>query len=158
MQLIHAINDLTATHTDLLMLSKQKTEALTNNNLDAFQGLLVQERNLIRQLEKQEEKRQEMSEAWNEEQSHPAETLTITEILKRLDGEEQKSLEKAAVALTDTITALKRQEQLNKTLLEESMKFVQLSMELVNPTIQSMNYGAASSEKMSGRSLFDSKA
>ncbi|MFD1067698.1 flagellar protein FlgN [Oceanobacillus locisalsi] len=158
MQLIHAVNDLTATHSDLLALSKQKTEALTNNHLDAFQGLLVQERKLTRQLEQQEEIRQGAAEAWNKKQPHPAASLTITEMLHRLDGEEKENLEKAAVALTDTITALKRQEQLNKTLLEESMKFVQLSMELVNPTIQSMNYGAGSSEKVSGRSLFDSKA
>ena len=157
-QLIHAMNDLTATHKDLLELSKRKTETLTNNKLDEFQALLLEEQKLIRQLEKQEQKRQEAVEAWNEEQHHPAELLTITEILNRLTGEEQKMAEAAAVALTDTITELKRQEHLNKALLEESMKFVQLSMELVNPTIGSMNYGTASSEKMSGRSLFDSKA
>ncbi|WP_077601926.1 flagellar protein FlgN [Oceanobacillus sojae] len=157
-QLIHAMNDLIATHKDLLELSKRKTEVLTNNKLDEFQALLLEEQKLIRQLEKQEQKRQEVTEAWNEEQHHPAESLTITEILDRLDGEEQKKAEEAAVALTDTIRELKRQEHLNKALLEESMKFVQLSMELVNPSIQSMNYGTASSDKMSGRSLFDSKA
>ncbi|GGP06956.1 flagellar protein FlgN [Oceanobacillus neutriphilus] len=157
-QLIHAMNDLTATHKDLLELSKRKTEALTNNKLDEFQALLLEEQKLIRQLEKQEQKRQEAAEAWKDEQHHPAETLTITEILGRLDVEEQKMAEDAAVALTDTIRELKRQEHLNKALLEESMKFVQLSMELVNPSIQSMNYGTASSDKMSGRSLFDSKA
>lgn len=157
-QLIHAMNDLTATHKDLLELSERKTEALTNNKLDEFQALLLEEQKLIRLLEKQEQKRQEVAAVWNEAQRHPAEALTITEILDRLDGEEQKMAEDAAVALTDTITELKRQEHLNKALLEESMKFVQLSMELVNPSIGSMNYGAASSEKMSGRSLFDSKA
>lgn len=158
MQLIHAMKDLTATHKDLLGLSKQKTEALTNNKLDEFQALLLEEQKLIRQLEKQEQQRQEAAEAWNQEQPDAAESLTITEILDRLDGEEQKMAEDAAVALTDTMTELKRQEQLNKALLEESMKFVQLSMELVNPSINSMNYGAASSDKMSNRSLFDSKA
>lgn len=158
MKLIHAINDLTATHKDLLGLSKQKTEALTNNKLDEFQALLLEEQKLIRQLEKQEKKRQEVVEVWNEEQEYSVDSLTITEILQRLDGEEQKMAEDAAITLTDTITELKRQEQLNKALLEESMKFVQLSMELVNPSIKSMNYGAASSDKLSGRSLFDSKA
>ncbi|WP_244444969.1 flagellar protein FlgN [Oceanobacillus jeddahense] len=158
MKLIHAINDLTATHKHLLGLSKQKTEALTNNKLDEFQALLLEEQKLIRQLEKQEKKRQEVVEAWNEEQEYSVDSLTITEILQRLDGEEQKMAEDAAITLTNTITELKRQEQLNKALLEESMKFVQLSMELVNPSIKSMNYGAASSDKLSGRSLFDSKA
>lgn len=157
-QLIHAMNDLTATHKDLLRLSKRKTEALTNNKLDEFQALLLEEQKLIRQLEKQEQQRQEAAEAWNQEQSDEAASLTITEILDRLDGEEQKMAADAAAALTDTMTELKRQEQLNKALLEESMKFVQLSMELVNPSINSMNYGTASSDKMSNRSLFDSKA
>ncbi|GAA0337033.1 flagellar protein FlgN [Oceanobacillus sp. FSL W7-1293] len=157
-QLIHAMNDLTATHKDLLGLSKRKTEALTNNKLDEFQALLLEEQKLIRQLEKQEQQRQEAAEAWNQEQPDAAASLTITEILDRLDGEEQKMAADAAAALTDTMTELKRQEQLNKALLEESMKFVQLSMELVNPSINSMNYGNGSSDKMSNRSLFDSKA
>lgn len=67
-QLIHAMNDLTATHKDLLGLSKRKTEALTNNKLDEFRALLLEEQKLIRQLEKQEQQRQEAAEAWNQEQ------------------------------------------------------------------------------------------
>ncbi|GIO23870.1 flagellar protein FlgN [Oceanobacillus sp. J11TS1] len=157
-QLTQAMNDLTATHKELLELSKQKTEALTNNKLDEFQALLLQQPKLVRKLEAQEAKRQEIVESWNERQSPSANDLTITEILNRLDEEEQKTVEASAIALTDAITDLKRQEQLNKALLEESMKFVQLSMELINPSMQSMNYGAASSGKMPNRSLFDSKA
>ncbi|WP_227994852.1 flagellar protein FlgN [Oceanobacillus sp. CFH 90083] len=161
MQLIHAMNDLTATHKDLLELSKRKTEALTNNKLDEFQALLLEEQKYIRQLEQQESSRQKIVEAWNEEQSSPAalDSLTITGILSRLGEEEQGKAEASAIALTDVITELKRQELLNKALLEESMKFVQLSMDLMNPTIKSMNYGAASTtDKVPNRSLFDSKA
>lgn len=106
-QLIHAMNDLTATHKDLLGLSKRKTEALTNNKLDEFQALLLEEQKLIRQLEKQEQQRQEAAEAWNQEQPDAAASLTITEILDRLDGEEQKMAADAAAALTDTMTELK---------------------------------------------------
>lgn len=157
-QLIRILNQLTTMHKELLGLSKQKTEALTKNELDSFQALLSKEKKLVIQLEEQEKERQQIVEAWSREQQLATAFPTVTEILEALNEDDQKEVENAAIQLTDTMTALKRQEQLNQGLLQESMKFVQLSMELINPTIQSMNYGTKADGRVNDRSLFDSKA
>ena len=62
------------------------------------------------------------------------------------------------IELTKAITQLKQQEQLNQALIQQSMQFVQLSLDILNPTIQTMNYGKNREDAGSKRSVFDSKA
>ncbi len=88
----------------------------------------------------------------------PTEEMTITNMLNMLsNNDDQKALLAVTTELTESITKLKRLEQLNRELLEQSMQFVQMSLNMLNPTIDHMNYG---DKKQTERkhSMFDSKA
>ena len=80
-------------------------------------------------------------------------------MLDRLSNENEKlSLEKVTAKLTECIVKIKQQEQLNEALLKQSMQFVQLSLDMLNPSIKNMNYNQKQSQVMAERSVFDSKA
>ena len=71
---------------------------------------------------------------------------------------DKKQLEASAVKLTEALIALKQQEQLNIALIQQSMQFVQLSLDLLSPSLTNMNYGKEQKDQPINRSVFDSKA
>mgnify|MGYP001945285625 CR=1 FL=1 len=148
-------------HERLLDCSKEKTEVIKEGSAEKLQALLAKEHQLIRLLEQTEQKRQELVENWFSQQRLPkTEERTITnmlEIIHRSDPELATKLESLTVDLTEKITELKNQEQLNRALIEQSMMFIQMSLNLLSPTIDQYNYGQ-SDNKVVDRSVFDSRA
>ncbi|WP_245843942.1 flagellar protein FlgN [Oceanobacillus rekensis] len=154
-----SLEQLVRIHEDLLAVSIDKTSKVKDGSIDDLQALLVKERKLIRLSEQAEGNRQHTVRAWCEKNGMALEDATITNILQHVtDKAEQVKMEKAAIKLTDVITKLKQQEQLNQVLISQSMQFVQLSLDLMSPTLKSMNYGAGSEMESPSRSVFDSKA
>ncbi len=160
---IKAINELLQTltriHEELLKVSKRKTDIIKEGSAEKLQAILVEERKYIKVLEQAEQNRKQVVEKWYTDKRLPLEHMTITNMLEILtDKQEQQELEHMTVQLTKAITELKQQEQLNQALIQQSMQFVQLSLDMLNPTIQSMNYGKNQETEGSKRSVFDSKA
>jgi len=160
---ITAINDslqeLTMIHEELLKGSKRKTDIIKEGSTEKIQAILAEERKYIKILEQSEEKRQKEVEKWYTAKQLPLEDMTITNMLEVLtDKEAQQELEQLTIELTKTITQLKQQEQLNQALIQQSMQFVQLSLDMLSPTIHNMNYGKSQETEGSKRSVFDSKA
>ncbi|WP_084268726.1 flagellar protein FlgN [Oceanobacillus damuensis] len=157
--IIQSMEELVKIHEDLLSVSTEKTSTVKEGSITNLQALLVKERKIIRISEQTEKKRQAAVESWCKENKAKAEEATITNILQKVqDQSEQVRLENAAIKLTEVITKLKQQEQLNHVLISQSMQFVQLSMDLMSPTLKNMNYGVNKETNVSSRSVFDSKA
>ncbi|MFD1334158.1 flagellar protein FlgN [Oceanobacillus iheyensis] len=157
-KIISKINKLLELHQEILELSKKKTIEIKDGHVDALQTLLAKERKLARQLQQCEEERMQVVQEWSAEHRLSKTNPTISEIIDYIEEDKQKQLLTMATSLTDTIKELKKQEQLNQVLLNESMKFVQLSLDLMNPTIKTMNYGSEKGMNEASRSVFDSKA
>src|SRR5699024_7974874 len=125
----------------LLEGAMQKTEILKEGSIDKLQTLLVQERKTVQALEQPEKKRQHAVKKWFSYRNitvHP----TVTGMLEQITNEtEKKDLEAKAIALIEVITRLKKQEHLNQELLRQSMQFVQMSLDMIQPTLEHMNYG-----------------
>lgn len=159
--IFESLEKLTQIHESLLDCSKEKTEVIKEGSAEKLQILLAKEHKLIRLLEQTEQKRQEHVDCWFEQQQVPeSEDRTIThmlEILNESESDATEKLESLAIALTEVITKLKQQEQLNQALIEQSMKFIQMSLNILNPTIDNYNYGQ-SETKTVDRSVFDSRA
>ncbi|WP_340002104.1 flagellar protein FlgN [Oceanobacillus sp. FSL K6-0127] len=154
-----SLEKLVQIHTDLLAVSEDKTRIVKEGAIENLQKLLVEERKQLRLLEQAENKRQQAVSNWCTLNHIQAEDATITNILKHITLEkEQVKLENAATKLTELITKLKQQEQLNQVLISQSMQFVQVSLDLMSPTLKSMNYGVKNETDVSNRSVFDSKA
>ncbi|MCA1021255.1 flagellar protein FlgN [Halobacillus litoralis] len=151
------MNKLTQLHKSLLTVSQAKTEALKYNGIEEMQKLLQQERKHVQAVKQIEKQRAEAAAEWFEEQGYTAQEQTVSAMLELLSGEEKEELQRAYEALIFVLSDLKQQEALNAELIQQSMQFIHLSLNTLEPSIQSMNYGNQRQEAPK-RSLFDSKA
>lgn len=147
-------------HKSLLNISKKKTDIVKLKKVDDLPPLLMEENKLLQLLEKIEQERLQLVTPIFEANDITEENRTVTTLLSLINDEtEKKSLEKQFVSLTDLIIELKNQEQLNNELIQQSLQFIQLSLGMMNPTMQNMNYSKQQeTEKTPNRSMFDSKA
>lgn len=154
-----SLQKLVQLHESLLVVSEQKTTAIKADDIEKLQPLLVKERKLVQALEQEETNRQKEVKYWFDEHNLRSENQTITTLLELIkDKEQQAWISDITAQLTLVVTNLKRQEQLNHALVQQSLQFVELSLNMMNPSINNLNYGtkkAADSEK---RSVFDSQA
>ncbi len=158
-QIMELMEQLVDVHKQLLSISKEKTERFKEGAIEPLQQLLVKERKQIRLLEQTESKRQQAVEKWFQTNGMDTEQYTVSHMLEKLEDEkEREALANITTTLTETIVELKQQEQLNEALIRQSMEFVQMSLDLMNPNISSMNYGKEMKENTPNRSLFDSQA
>ncbi|GAB3802891.1 flagellar protein FlgN [Virgibacillus kimchii] len=158
-EIIGSVDELIQYHERLLAISEQKTAVIIDGNIEELQKLLVKERKEARLLEQAEEKRQAGVQEWflRRRDSREATLTNMLEVIK--NPMERDQLGRTTIQLTELITKLKQQEELNQALLNQSMKFVQLTMGMVNPDLKEMNYGK---QKQTGptvqHSVFDSQA
>ncbi|UOQ45725.1 flagellar protein FlgN [Halobacillus salinarum] len=159
--IVAAMAQLQQLHESLLALSKKKTEALKNNETTVIQELLAAERKHIQAIEKVEKKRLEHVAGWYEQNGHALEQPTISEMIELTHGEEQQKLQEAYEAFILVLADLKYQEELNAELTKQSLQFINLSMDMLQPSLKSMNYNSGAQKPANTeqkRSVFDSKA
>lgn len=160
-EIIASLQQLLELHQSLLAISENKTEVLKKGDTDALKQLLKKEQKHVQALNKIEKTRLQQVSSWTTANQLDIEETNVTALLECVkDKKEKDDLERVATQLTELLVALKQQEQLNQQLTKQSLQFVQLSMDMIAPTIQSINYGnqKQSTDKSSKRSVFDSKA
>lgn len=146
-------------HESLLSISEQKTTAIKDGNMENLQPLLVKERKHVQALEQVEANRQTEVGNWFAEIDRQTGEQTITAMLALIeDKEEQKALADVTIQLTKAVTELKGQEQLNQSLIQQSLQFVEFSLNMMSPSIKNLNYGNKKETESVERSVFDSKA
>lgn len=155
--IIQSLDELLSIHLTLLNVSKRKTEIIKDGDPAELQNIILEEYKEIQKLEQAEAKRLQVVQA-HFKQEGSSEEQTMSDIIDKIDDERKKEkLLDRMVKLTEKITELKSQEQLNQDLLKQSLKFVQLSLSAMNPSINQFNYGDKH-KTQSGHSVFDSKA
>lgn len=158
--LLKAMSDLITVHESLLSMAVQKSEKLKQNELEAFNDLIKMEQKHIQALEQLEKVRlkaaKDLAVFLNLQ-----EDASVTDIIARLPLEkDQQRLEEKATALLEAVLHIKQQEDLNRQLLKQSLQFVQLQLDLMEPSVESMTYGTKkiAEDPKAKRSVFDSKA
>lgn len=162
-RILQSLSELTDVHNKLYKVSQQKTEALKDGSAEKLQNILIEEQTYIRKLEQAEKKRETVVEHWFNNHHHSEEERTITNLLSLLtDSQNKQDLETATIDLTHAITKLRDSEQLNGALIQQSMHFIQTSLNMFKPTLQSLNYDRqqtkSDQKSYSDRSMFDSRA
>lgn len=159
-ELYEAMQCLVDLHVDLVEISQNKTEEIKQGDMEKLSKLLMQERKQVQLISQKESERQELVEKFFVEKNAENEEQTMTNLLAFIDDETEKvEFEKVMSALIDAIVELREIEQLNKELMEQSMQLVQLSLDMLQPSINRMNYdGKQNIQESSKRSVFDSKA
>lgn len=158
--ILEKLNKLISIHEKLLELSKEKTNIVKEGNAEKLQAKLIQERKMVLQLAQVEESRQKEVDEWFSVRGLSNEEATVTNLINNIENDEEKKLlEEKAVHLTEVVVNLKQQEQLNMALIQQSMQFVQLSIDLLSPSLKNINYSKdKEGDSHINRSVFDSKA
>ncbi|MFG6119989.1 MULTISPECIES: flagellar protein FlgN [Thalassobacillus] len=154
------IEKLKQLHVSLLQLTKERTGVLKAGDTDKLQQLLPKERKHLQAIEKVENDRIQAVAEWYRQKNIVEESPQASRLLEILDdGEEKDILQNNLEEMTSLIFALKGQQQLNAELTKQSLQFIHISLDMLQPDINQMNYGKKTEIPHGDkRSIFDSKA
>src|SRR5699024_10272613 len=138
---IDIIRKSSAVHQNILELSKEKSEYIKTGDMDGLSKLLIKERKHVQELTQIENEREKIVDQAFESMNINDKEKTVTIILNHIDDEREKeSLERDVTGLLETIIQLRESEKLNEDLIQQSMQFVQLSLDMLQPTERNINY------------------
>ncbi|MDG5786676.1 flagellar protein FlgN [Evansella sp. AB-P1] len=162
-QIITVFQALTAVHEKFNAQALQKEEVVKKGDIPALEKLLKEESALVQQLRKLEQTRHHLVQTWLEEKGFVKEDVTMDKLLQFYPEEEREDLQYWQQCLMTEISKLKQQNEFNQQLIEESLRFVNMSLESMQPKNDLGNYERPNrkinqSYSSEGRSIFDSKA
>lgn len=134
------IRQLIDLHTRLKQLAIEKTELIKAGDVQALAQLTKQEAPLIDQVSQLEQSRIEETARTTEGLSDKEWTFKrwIEEIVPK---EDRREWDERYATLKSAVSDLKRMNQLNQLLLNQSLQFVRLSLNLLQPRSSSTTYG-----------------
>lgn len=161
--ILTALSNLEKMHTSLLSLAEEKTTFIKEDNMAALDQLLKDEQAhlaAINQIERQ--RQQAVTEYLDGQGRNSSGNATISDVIQTVQSEtEKQDLTEAKDRLLHVIHDLKWQNDLNQKLTFQSLQFVNLSLDMVRPQQNAMNYSKAEIEgakESSVRPTFDSEA
>lgn len=148
-------------HKSLNEIAKKKTDIIIKSDADALKLILKDENKHIQAIQKLSSELSDIGNAILDKDQNSG-AATISAIIEHAESHDKMELQKLKADLEEQVDALKRQNNLNQDLLEQSLQFVNLSLDLLIPDLDTFNYSSnnESNEDISQnkRSLFDSKA
>ncbi|WOD63667.1 flagellar protein FlgN [Niallia taxi] len=135
--LIEVLEELVNSHAKLYEVAKNKTEIIKKGDIESLQQVMKDEQAQVMSIQKLEAARMEVCRKIVKTVHNP----TISDCLELLQPADAKRAEEIADKLRSIISELKDANTLNQQLLRQSMQFVNVSLSLLKPTKQSLNYG-----------------
>lgn len=148
-------------HKQFNELASEKTDIIQKSDMPALNDLLKKETVLIKRLKKLEQDRILAVNEYLNKKEMPLDGATIEQLIEVAQEEEKDVLNKLQKALLAEIDQLKKQNELNQQLLEDSLHFVNLTLDLIAPDPDEVNYRRPNEKGYNegvNRSIFDSKA
>lgn len=162
--LIKIIQAMVSVHKKLNDLAFEKQDAVKTGDMKALEHVMQQEAPHIQQLRKLENTRMHIVSQWQENKGLVKESVTIDQLLPLFPEKERNELEDWSTRLIEEIIRLKEQNDLNEQLLEDSLRFVNVTLDAMRPQNSFNNYsgkGPSTDDDdftPGNNSLFDSKA
>lgn len=118
----------------LLELAKEKTGIIVKGDIEALQKITEKEQLLVDRITPLEKKRIEYTKDIATVINRPVETLTITRMMELMESQPavKDRLSKIHDKLHDTMQELVRTNDLNQSLLKESLELVNFDITLLN--------------------------
>ncbi|GIO42023.1 flagellar protein FlgN [Paenibacillus apis] len=132
-QLIDSLNELNEAHQNMLTLGEAKRTAIVANDIDTLIGIMNQESRLVKKISALDEQRLAACQVFLQEKGIKSLlNLNLTELTRLVfDPEEKVALKQAQSGLSWTLEELKRINDLNQQLIEQSLAFVDYSLNLL---------------------------
>ena len=163
LQVTHAMEQLVELHEQLINVGDAKKPAIMPNTISAITQCVSKEMQLVKKVAVADEARINGVYSFLQEKGIRSQlNLTITEITRLIfDLEEKNQLVALQTKLHDRLIQLKELNAVNKDLIEQSLTFIDYSMNLiVNQPEDHMIYHDPSKQKldMPNRNYFDTRA
>lgn len=133
-------------HKSLLQLAQLKTEAVKKGDIDELNRIVREEQKHVGAITILEKRRASESDE------------TVSEQLPSLPEEEQVRAEAVRAELMDVLSQLKEVNELNVQLVEQSLQFVHVQLDLLSPSDSGTYAVDGDNEGPAPGPLFDSKA
>ncbi|AWB46238.1 flagellar protein FlgN [Paenibacillus sp. CAA11] len=162
-QIIDSLKQLTELHKELIHLGEEKKQVVIVNDIASLQGILHRETKVLRKIAEADEYRVKASNNFLKEKGiRSALKLNVTELSRLVfDTNEKAELLEQQRELSDVLLALKELNAMNKELTEQSISFIDYSLNLiVSHPDDSLLYQnpAKAKQDVPNRSYFDTKA
>lgn len=158
-QIVAIMDRLNMMHRSLLKLAYDKTEVLKTSNIEGLDETMKNEQAHIAAISQLEEQRQKAVVQFFEERQINYKEANVSELMLYATAEEKLLLDAKRKEILLTVETLKDQNDLNQQLLFQSLQFVNLTLDLLRPQPDQINYGAtAGSRKALKQGQFDSQA
>lgn len=159
-QLMTALNDI---HANLLELAEQKRQVLIHNQVERLMEISNKENKLIKQVADLDQQRIGVIGDFMIEKGYkPNPRVTISDLTKIIFNiEEKKQLTDSQKQLLSTIRKLRELNAVNQQLIEQSLAFIDYSLDLiVGPPEDEVFYHKSKQQGYGHRNvgLFDSRA
>ncbi|MCM3618771.1 flagellar protein FlgN [Sutcliffiella horikoshii] len=149
--IISILEKMLTLHAYLYELTVRKEEIVKANKVEELQQITREEKQYTRAIVQLEKQRAEASNG-----------KTVSTLIETCSPIEKKELLNLKDRLAETIAKIQKQNEINKLLLEQSLQFVTMTINTLNPQPNAVNYEKPVNTKKSvstpARSLFDSKA
>ncbi|MCL2699301.1 MAG: flagellar protein FlgN [Defluviitaleaceae bacterium] len=157
--LITLIHEQAEDFSDLAALAHEKTEAIIKNDLEHLQKITDIENTLVGKNQKSERRRAGLFNDISTVLNTDAATLTISRLVELLDGQPGcDELNKAGILLREKADELKTINEQNRALIENSLEYIDFSMNLMRSSqTPPSHYGRDGSEMSGGSTFFDAK-
>jgi len=145
----------------LLEVAYKKTEAIKTGDMDSLNHLLKDEQAHVAGISQLEQQRQlEVTDYLRAKGIAPTDNPTVALVLENSNTDEEKAqLTKARNNLLLTLEILKNQNDLNQKLTMQSLQFVNLTLDILRPKPDQINYSRSEAQSPSkDKAYFDSKA
>ncbi len=159
---IHILAEAVEVHQELNQVAETKTELIKQNKVAALDSLIRKESKLVHKLQIVEKQREQQVHAFFQWIGGEREHATISEMVGYVSTKERELLSELQYALLDEIYKLRKSNELNQSLIAESLQFVNLSLDLLNPGVEELQYRRPEEREESNSrrnpAIFDSKA
>ena len=163
--IISTLEKLEKMHKSLLELANKKTDFIKANDMKQMDELLKTEQAHVAAIETLEQQRQAMVTDYLQAKGIAFTDIpTVAQVIDATDGPEKQALQEVRERLVALLTDLKKRNDLNQKLVFQSLQFVNLTLDMLQPQRQqasTFNYSGAEvrgETTVAKKSYYDSQA
>ena len=163
--IISTLEKLERMHKSLLELANKKTDFIKANDMAQIDEMLKTEQAHVAAIETLEQQRQAMVTDYLQAKGIAFTDIpTVAQVIDATDGPEKQALQEVRERLVTLLTDLKKRNDVNQKLVFQSLQFVNLTLDMLQPQRQqasTFNYSGAEvrgETNIAKKSYYDSQA
>lgn len=157
--MIEGLEKLITLHKSLNEIAKRKTKIIINGQIDPLQSILKEESRHTHAIHKFNNTVLKIGSELLGKDDFPIENLTLSNVINNSKKEDRVILTHLQQELQEQVEELNQQNKLNQELLDQSLQLINVSLDLLTPDMESINYNPSTqNEQKEAYSIFDSKA